>query len=118
MQKLSGINIRYFFLIDNFYPSNYENYDCAIVLQSRNNFKMNYLWNGLYYFDFNKMKKINLLNWNCLTNCDTGAMTFQWLISKTKNKSMRSLLKKHIHDIRDRQNTIKTINKLKSQLKN
>jgi hypothetical protein len=73
------------FLIDNFYPSDYENYDCAIVLQSRNNFKMNYLWNGLYYFDFNKMKKINLLNWNCLTNCDTGAMTFQWLISKTKN---------------------------------
>jgi hypothetical protein len=73
------------FLINDFHLLDYENYDCAIVLQSRNNFKMNYLWNGLYYFDFNKMKKINLLNWNCLKMCDTGAMTFQWLISQTKN---------------------------------
>lgn len=73
------------FLIDNFYLSDYENYDSAIVLQSRNNFKMNYLWNGLYYFDFQKMKKINLLNWNCLAQCDTGAMTYQWLYSQIKN---------------------------------
>jgi hypothetical protein len=73
------------FLIDDFHLTKYENYHCAIVLQSRNNFKMNYLWNGLYYFDFHNMTKINLLNWNCLKMCDTGAMTFQWLYSQTKN---------------------------------
>jgi len=72
------------FLIDNFHLYDYEKFDCAIVLQSRNNFKMNYVWNGLYYFDFHKMKKINLLNWNCLALCDTGAMTYQWLINQTK----------------------------------
>jgi len=73
------------FLIDDFHVNDYENYSSAIVLQSRNNFKMNYLWNGLYYFDFLKMKNINLLNWNCLALCDTGAMTFQWLLKQTKN---------------------------------
>ena len=73
------------FLIDDFHLNDYENYSSAIVLQSRNNFKMNYLWNGLYYFDFFKMKNINLLNWNCLALCDTGAMTYQWLLKQTRN---------------------------------
>jgi hypothetical protein len=71
------------FLIDNFYLTDYENYNCAIVLQSRNNFTTNHLWNGLYYFDFNKIKNGHLLNWNCSRGCDTGGMTQIWLKSQT-----------------------------------
>jgi hypothetical protein len=71
------------FLIDNFDLSDYEKYDCAIVLQSRNNFTINYIWNGLYYFDFNKMKNRQLLNWNCSPGCDTGGMMEKWLHRQT-----------------------------------
>ena len=49
------------FLVDNFDLSEYEKYNCAIVLQSRNNFQTNYFWNGIYYFDFNKMNNLQLL---------------------------------------------------------
>ena len=44
------------FLIDYFDINKYSQYDCAIVLQSRNDFKINYFWNGIYYFDMTKMK--------------------------------------------------------------
>ena len=71
------------FLVDNFDLNDYEKYDSAIVLQSRNNFTINYLWNGLYYFDFNKIKNKELLNWNCCPGCDTGGMTQIWLKSQT-----------------------------------
>ena len=73
------------FLVDNFDLSEYEKYDCAIVLQSRNNFQTNYIWNGIYYFDFNKLKNKQLLNWNCSPGCDVGGMMEQWLHEQTKN---------------------------------
>ena len=72
------------FLVDNFDISEYEKYDCAIVLQSCDNFTNNYFWNGIYYFDFNKMKNINLLNWNCGKH-DVGGMMKEWLSIQTKN---------------------------------
>ena len=67
------------FLIDYFDIADYENYDCAIVLQSRNNERIKYFWNGIYYFDLNKMNNINLLNWNCSPGCDVGGMMQEWL---------------------------------------
>jgi len=74
------------FLIDDFDLSDYENYDSSVVLQSRNNGIINYIWNGLYYFDINKMKNIDLLNWDCTYGCDTGGMTQQWLKLQILNK--------------------------------
>ena len=71
------------FLIDDFNLSDYESYDCAIVLQSRMNNKYNYFWNGLVYFDINKMTELHLLNWN-LNNFDVGGMMTYWLNNKTK----------------------------------
>jgi len=62
------------FLIDYFDIDKYSKYDCAIVLQSRNNSKINYFWNGIYYFDMTKMKNINMLNWNTCSGCDVGGM--------------------------------------------
>jgi hypothetical protein len=72
------------FLIDDFDIDKYSNFDCAIVLQTRNDDKIHYFWNGIYYFDITKMKNLELLNWNCSTNCDTGGMMQKWL--KKQNK--------------------------------
>jgi len=76
------------FLIDYFDINKYSNYDCAIVLQSRNENKINYFWNGIYYFDLTKMKNIELLNWNCCTNCDVGGMMQKWLAKQMVNTPM------------------------------
>jgi len=76
------------FLVDYFNENDYNNYNCAIVLQSRDNFKINYIWNGLYYFDLHKMNNMDIFNWsscNLINNvnqvvfCDVGGMTKQWL---------------------------------------
>jgi len=73
-------------LIDHFDANKYSNYDCAVVLQSRNNHKINYFWNGIYYFDMTKMNNLELLNWNCCTNCDVGGMMQKWLRTQMSNK--------------------------------
>lgn len=73
------------FLINDCDLSAYKDYDCAIVLQSRNNYQTHYIWNGIYYFDFNKMKNIDLLNWNCAPGLDVGGMMQQWLAVQTND---------------------------------
>jgi hypothetical protein len=72
------------FLID-YFDNDYKKFDCAIVLQSRNNHNTNYFWNGLYYFNMNKMNSIDKLDWNPINNCDVGGMMEKWLKSQTKN---------------------------------
>ena len=74
------------FLIDYFDINKYSQYDCAIVLQSRNDFKINYFWNGIYYFDMTKMKNLDLLNWSCCPGCDVGGMMQEWLQKQMKDK--------------------------------
>lgn len=76
------------FLVDYFDINKYSQYDCAIVLQCRNNYTLNYIWNGIYYFDMTKMKNLELLNWDCCKYCDTGGMTKDWLSVQMKNKYM------------------------------
>jgi len=73
------------FLIDYFDINKYSNYHSAIVLQSRNQYKINYFWNGIYYFDLTKMKNLELLNWDCSTHCDTGGMMQEWLKTQMEN---------------------------------
>lgn len=73
------------FLVDYFDINKYSHYDCAIVLQSRNQYKVNYFWNGIYYFDLTKMKNLELLNWNCCAGCDVGGMMQEWLKKQMKN---------------------------------
>jgi len=68
------------FLIDHFDVSKYDPYSCAIVLQSRGpNSSLHYFWNGIYYFDFEKLTNTELLNWNCCDKCDVGGMMQKWL---------------------------------------
>ena len=69
------------FLIDYLDINKYRKYDTAIVLQHRNinNIDINYIWPGLCYFNKN-ISNINLLNWNLANGCDTGGMTYKWLL--------------------------------------
>jgi len=73
------------FLIDYFDVNKYIQYDFAIVLQSRNNFKINYFWNGIYYFNMIKIKDVELLNWNCCKDCDVGGMMQEWFKKQMLN---------------------------------
>ena len=74
------------FLIDNFNISDYEKYDISVVLQKRLNGKVNYIWNGLYYFNISKMDNKELLNWNTKPGCDVGGMMEEWLDKLTNKK--------------------------------
>jgi hypothetical protein len=77
------------FLIDYLNITKYNAFDCAVVLQSRNQHKVNYIWNGLYYFDFYKMTNTHLLDWNLGgKNCDTGGMMRQWLATQTAGEAL------------------------------
>jgi hypothetical protein len=70
------------FLVDYFDLTDYEKYDCAVVFQTRFDNKIKYFWNGLYYFDINKMNNLQLLNWNCFPSSDTGGMMQIWLLTQ------------------------------------
>lgn len=78
------------FLINDFDIEKYSDYDCAIVLQSRNSGTTNYFWNGIYYFDMTKIKNINLLDWSCCPGCDVGGMMQNWLIHQMAGRPMPS----------------------------
>lgn len=78
------------FLIDYFDINKYSSFDCAVVLQSRNENKINYFWNGIYYFDLTKMKNLELLNWNCCDDCDVGGMMHEWLKKQMENKTFHN----------------------------
>jgi hypothetical protein len=74
------------FLIDYLDINKYNSFDCAIVLQQRSN--LNYFWNGIYYFDFNKINNVHLLNWNEGFGGDVGGMMRDWLITQTANENI------------------------------
>ena len=65
------------FLVDYFDINKYSQYDCAIVLQNRNN--EGYLWPGLCYLDMTKIKHFDLINWDICPGFDSGGMTKEWL---------------------------------------
>jgi hypothetical protein len=67
------------FLIDYFDIGLYLSHYCAVVHQSRENNKINYFWNGIYYFDTTRIKHMELLNWSCSPYCDVGGMMQEWL---------------------------------------
>jgi hypothetical protein len=71
------------FLIDYFDIKKYSDYECAIVLQNRD--ENNYLWPGLIYMDFTRMKNKDLLNWSCCPGMDSGGMMKYWLDKQIEN---------------------------------
>jgi hypothetical protein len=73
------------FLIDYFDINKYSTVDCAIVLQSRDHSRINYFWNGIYYFDITKMNNLELLNFNNCDYCDVGGMMQEWFKKQMGN---------------------------------
>jgi len=97
------------FLIDDFKIENYKNNDCNIVLQKRNNLdgsSIHYIWNGLYYFNMNRLQNVDLMNWHCTLTTDTGGMMYKWLL--TKNNCFPD-----IDDLKNNDNTICESNGIK-----
>ena len=80
------------FLITDFYGNEYDEYQCAIVLQSRKE-NINYIWNGLYYFNMNKMNDLEYIAWdkgdivvnNIRIFTDTGGRNKHWIKRNVKN---------------------------------
>ncbi len=70
-------------MIADFNINTYLNYDCAVVLQQRNN--LNYFWPGLFYLNFKDLKNAELLNWNKGYGGDTGSMMSDWFALQTAN---------------------------------
>jgi len=69
------------FLIDYMDINKYRKYDCAIVLQCREQYlKIEYIWNGLFYFNLHKMNNPELINWDQLLNSDVGGLSNTWLL--------------------------------------
>jgi hypothetical protein len=76
------------FLIDYFDINTFNDYDCAIILQTRDDPLnvgeiINYCWNGLYYFDFTRIKNIDLLDWYYCKGTDVGGKMRYWLNEQT-----------------------------------
>ena len=70
------------FLIDDYNIDDYKKYDCSIVLQHRKDIdhitNIYYIWNGLYYFNINKLDT-SLMNWGLTYTTDTGGRMSAWL---------------------------------------
>lgn len=96
------------FFIDYFNPDKLSKYECAVVLQSRNNNSLHYFWNGLCYMDFNKIKDKELLDWSCYEHCDTGGMMHKWINKWLSTNSTNTESSTHtlplIEDIRYKKN--------------
>lgn len=49
------------FLVDYFDLLEYDKYSCSVALSCSDN--INYIWNGIYYFDTTKLKNMDLMDW-------------------------------------------------------
>ena len=71
------------FPIDTINIDSYRAYDCAIVLQHRDYVHpIDYIWNGLFYFNMHKMDNLSEICWDKCYNADVGGMTHNWLNRK------------------------------------
>ncbi len=70
------------FLVDFFNPEEYfKDFISGVVKQTRHsgNERIDYIWNGIFYFDFNSMTDTNLLDWRLNRGTDVGGKMDAWL---------------------------------------
>jgi len=79
------------FLIDDFKVEELFKYDCALVLQQRENIV--YFWHGLCYLDFTKINDTDMMNWDVSVSLkvDTGGMMYIWLNKHLENRIIPSI---------------------------
>lgn len=74
------------FLIAELQIEEYRKHDCAIVLQSKDTYEhVDYIWNGLFYFNLHKMKHPEIIYWDKSEYTDVGGMADIWLRLNCKN---------------------------------
>lgn len=84
------------FIINDFSSDKYKDYDMAVVPQERFNNLIKYFWNGLYFFDYDKIKNRELLNWSVIRNkyneniTDVGGSMFNY-INNTPNANIYNI---------------------------
>jgi hypothetical protein len=78
------------FLIADLDMTTYAQYDCAVLLQSRPDWQLHYIWPGLCYFDMRKIQAPHLLNWAQGRGGDTGGMMEAWLRTQMAGAPMPS----------------------------
>lgn len=91
------------FLIDDFDINKYTQYECAIVLQSRDSPKINYFWPGLCYLDFTRIQNIDMLDWSLYEGCDSGGKMEGWL-----NKQMGTSIIPSTDEVQDVNKSVHT----------
>jgi hypothetical protein len=91
------------FLIDDYNIDDYKKYDCSIVLQHRKDIDKTtdiyYIWNGLYYFNINKLDT-SLMNWGLTYTTDTGGRMSTWLKSLTQLNTLTPSFNDKVHFIK------------------
>jgi hypothetical protein len=80
--------------------------DCAVVLQKRDNYQ--YIWNGLFFFDTLKLN-MELMNWHCTHNTDTGGCMNKWLIEAKQTNNIKYI--NHFQSLKWNHNDIVLDNK-------
>ncbi len=71
------------FLIDYLDIDIYRKYNTAIVLQQRDEIRLNYIWPGLCYFNNNN--DYSLLRWDVVEHTDNGGASCIWLKTQLKD---------------------------------
>lgn len=98
------------FLIDDYNIDDYKKYDCSIVLQHRKDTDkitdIYYIWNGLYYFNINKLDT-SLMNWGLTFTTDTGGQMSTWLNSIVPSINELSINQTQNHEEYDKVHFIK-----------
>lgn len=89
------------FLVNPMSTSKYDEYDAVYRTCVRNEYR--YMWNGIYYFNTDSMKNLDLLNWNQFqyteTNphpgyglyTDTGGLTYPWVHEEKPNHNTKEI---------------------------
>jgi hypothetical protein len=92
------------FLIDYFNEEEFSKYDCAMVVQNRN--ELCYIWNGIYYFNIKNLNT-SLMNWHCTPTSDTGGQMHKWLIKSNYLNNNKAFHIGHFKSLTWNQSNIK-----------
>ena len=79
------------FLVGELDMKRYREHVCGLILQSRRNGNLNYMWGNMFYLNTKKARNLHLLDFNAVQGrptgegADTGGQTYKWLSTYTKN---------------------------------
>ena len=109
------------FLVDEIdFDSEYAQYNAAVLLQTRfiNNTEYKYIWNGIAYFDMERITHQYEMDWNLCNGCDTGGMMKEWLSKQTNVYYLNHMVPMDIDENNFPKNLLKDGGRLLDVIKN